>query len=141
MLGHVIQKHEATHDQARPKAPHQKNERANEMAALVWGIKEDVCSTRPAVHEDDLHDGFIDAFLGNDPNLLMALEAALVDKENKFDIRGLPLLKDVITQYQSTAAGGPEPTPLRMKVDATQLEEHEFKLWKIRAEHDAEAFL
>ena len=53
----------------------------------------------------------------------------------------LPLLKNVITLCQSTALSAPAPPPLRMKVDATQLEEHEFKLWKIRAEHDVEAFL
>ena len=28
-----------------------------------------------------------------------------------------------------------------MKVDATQRQEQEFKLWIIRAEHDVEAFL
>ena len=73
MLGHMIQKHEATHDQARAKASKQKIERASEMAALVCGIKEDVCSNHPAVHNDDLQTCFGDAFLGNDPNLLMAL--------------------------------------------------------------------
>ena len=56
----------------------------------------------------------------------MALEAALVDKENDLDIMELPLLKDVITLCQNTAPGAPVPPPLRMKVDATQLEEHEF---------------
>ena len=47
------------------------------MAALVCGIKEDV---------------------------LMALEVALVDKENIFDIMELPLLKDVITLCQNHSA-------------------------------------
>ena len=71
------------------------------MAALVCGIKEDVCSNYPAVHNDDLQAGVVDAFLGNDPNLLMALEAAVVDKEDNFDITELPLLKDVIPKLQS----------------------------------------
>ena len=70
----------------------------------------------------------------------MALEVVLVDKENNVDIIESPLLKDVITLCQSTAPGAPASPPLRMKVGATQREEHEFKLWKSFAEHDAEAF-
>ena len=53
VLGHVIQKHEATYDQASAKASKQKIERASEMAALVCIIKEDVCSNYPAVHNAD----------------------------------------------------------------------------------------
>ena len=85
------------HEAARCKVSKQKIERASEMAALVFAIKEDVRQTYSAIPQDDIHKTFIDAFIDNDPNLLMALEAALCDKENNFDITELPIINDVIT--------------------------------------------
>ena len=141
MLQHVIQKHETMHEAARCKVSKPKIERASEMASLVFAIKEDVLQTFPAIPQDDIDKTFIDAFITNDPNLLMALEAALCDKDNSFDVMQMPILNDVITQCQSKALEiSTGPPPQRMKVDATQLEEQEFKLWKIRVGLDLEQF-
>ena len=107
----------------------------------MFAIKQDVLQTYSAIPQDDIDKTFIDAFFNNGPNLLMALEAALCYKENNFDIMELPIINDVITKWQRTALEtSTGPPPKRMKVGATQLEEQEFKLWKIRVEHDIEAF-
>ena len=77
MLQHVIQKHNTMHEAARCKVSKQKIERSSEMAALVIGITEDVLESHASLPRSDIEKTFIDAFINNDPNLLMALEAAL----------------------------------------------------------------
>ena len=99
MLQHVIQKHNTMHEAARCKVSKQKIERSSEMAALVIGITDDVLESHASLPRSDIEKTFIDAFINNDPNLLMALEAALCDKESNFDVMELPILKDMIVEW------------------------------------------
>ena len=57
MLVHVIQKHETTHEQARAKASKVFLERAGELSALVWGLREDACAMYPSISEQDIKEG------------------------------------------------------------------------------------
>ena len=147
MLQHVIHKHESAADSARFKVAKQKIERTSEMAALVMGITQDVIEKHPTLPRVDIENTFIDGFIKNDPNLLMALENALTDAlsngDKSFDVMSLPVLSDVVLEWRKKLVldDTEHATDLHMKVGATELEEHEFKLWRLRVIHDMEQFV
>ena len=147
MLRHVISKHESAADNARFKVVKQKMERTSEMASLVMGIADDVMDMHPTLPRADIENTFIDGFIKNDPNLLMALESALTGAQQhgdkSFDVMSLPVLSDLILEWrQKLVLDDTEQAPvLRMKVGATELEEHEFKLWELRVMHDVDLFV
>ena len=76
MLKHAIRKHETSADTIRCKESKTNIERLSEKAALVVGITQDVLEAHVELPRVDLENTFIDAFVNNDPDLLMALEAA-----------------------------------------------------------------
>ena len=57
----------------------------------------------------------------------------------KFDVMTVPVLKDVVLVWQKTAIGSNAAvsTAVRLRIGATELEEHEFKL--MRLEHKFKA--
>ena len=147
MLRHVIFKHESAADSARFKVLRQKMERTAEMASLVMGIASEVMDMHPTLPRADIENTFIDGFIKNDPNLLMALENALTDAlsngDKSFDVMSLPVLSDVVLECRKKLVldDTEHATDLHMKVGATELEEHEFKLWRLRVIHDMEQFV
>jgi hypothetical protein len=143
MLRHVIQKHEAAHESVRSKVTKQKIERVSEMASLVLGITQDVLEAHHGLPRTDIESTFIDGFVNNDPNVIMALESALSDHDKSFDVMSMPILGDVVLGWRkiandSTAAA---PSTMQLKIGAMEIEEHEFKLFKLRVMQDIEQYV
>ena len=60
----------------------------------------------------------------------MALENALTDGDKSLDVMSLPVLSDVVLEWRKKLVldDTEHATAVHMKVGATELEEHEFKL-------------
>ena len=92
MLRHLIQKHEATHESARGKVTKPKIERMSEMACLMLGITQDILEAHQFLPLEHIQNTFIDSFINNDPNVIMALESAINDQDKNFDVMSSSLL-------------------------------------------------
>ena len=143
MLQHVIRKHEDTNAAVRCKIQKQKLERASDMAALVSHIAEDVLEANPSLPRDQLWKTFIESFINNEPNIVMALEDALTDQTPTFDVMVLPVLNDMLLEFCKTAKdnGAAAPLMLNFRVEATELQQSEFNLWLMKARMDVESFI
>ena len=144
MLRHIIQKHESAAEASRGKVSKEKIERSSEMACLVLGVTNDVLEAHPGLPRQELENAFVGGFIQNDPNIVMALEAALTDADKNFDVMALPVVNDAVCAWQKTQAMDPNAavsTAGHMRIDATAVEEQEFKLWRLRAMQDIEKFV
>ena len=119
MLQHVIRKHELTNAAVRCKIQKQKLERASEMAALVTHIAEDVLEANPSLPRDQLWKTFIESFIGNEPNIVMALEDALTDHAPNFDVIALPVLNEMLLEFCKTAKDNGAAATMNFRVEAT----------------------
>ena len=143
MLENLIYKHEL--NQHRPQKVLKKMmETVSQQAALVVGISDSLVETYGGLPRAAIKGNFIDAFVANDPNLLVALDAAIEGKVANFNPIDLPNIAAMIKSWQASEgrAGDDaqvEPVAKRMKVVATELESHEFKLWELRCDHDIQA--
>ena len=141
MMQHMIKRHETTDASMRTKITKAKIEKAAELSALASAIKQDVLEAHQALPPEHIQSTFIAALIDNDPNLLMSLEAALADADKDFNVMDLPVLNDVIAEWEKTtfAATATVP-PVTMRIGATELEAQEFNLWKLRVLQDVEHF-
>ena len=143
MLEHLIYKHEL--NQLNPhKVLKKKMEEVSQQAALVVGISDSLMETYGGLPRSDIKNNFIDVFVASDPNLIMALEAALEEKAANFNPTDLPNIAAMIRSWQANEGrteddAQVEPAAKRMKVVATELESHEFRLWELRCQHDVQA--
>jgi hypothetical protein len=144
MLQYVIHRHESTADSARSKIAKDRLEKFSQLAALVSAIAQEVVEQHVPLPRLDIERTFIDGFIKGDPNLLMFLENAITDGDTTFDYMSLPVLSDVVIAWRKQSALGDSAmiaSPVHMKVVATELEEHEFKLWKLRANVDTDLYV
>ena len=138
MLQHLIKRHEALGPKAM-KVTKEKMEKAAELSALVDCITNVVLETHVNFPRSILDETLIHGFITNDPNLVMSLEAAIMEKDANFDVMHIALVREIVSEWRKDIPECAEPLLKRMKVSATQLEDHEWNLWEARVKHDIEA--
>ena len=105
------------------------------------GLYDEVVSACPAINLEELHNDFLNVFVESDPNLVVALESALLEKHSNFQITDLDILDALIKKNQAAAQDPSKHVHHLQKVDATKLEQQEFDLWKAHVLHEVEQFL
>ena len=60
------------------------------------GLYDEVVSACPAINLEELHNDFLNVFVESDPNLVVALESALLEKHSNFQITDLDILDAII---------------------------------------------
>ena len=114
-------------------------EKAAELSALVDGITNTVVETNVNFPRSALEETLIYGFVTHDPNLIMSLEAAIMEHDANFDFMNIAVARDVVSEWKNDIPDCAEPLLKRMEVSATQLDEHEWNLWEARVQHDIEA--
>ena len=114
-------------------------EKASKIAALVACLTEDVIEQNDPLPRSIIESTFVAAFIDNDPNLVLALEEAVQNQAKDYDPMQLPVLSEAVLDWRKSAPSTQNgATPLTMKVNAGELEEHEFKLWRLKVVRDVE---
>ena len=114
---------------------------ASEQAALVMGIADSLMETYGGLPQADIQTSFIGAFVAGDPNLLVALDAAIEGKSPNFSPTDVPNVSAIVQNWQARGSRDGdsthvEPQAKRMKISATELEQQEYRLWALRCEAD-----
>ena len=99
---------------------------------LFWASDE-VKAAYPRVDPVRLQTDLVQSFLENDIELMVELESALQEQNNRFEPSDVSIIKDAIIAVAPDTA--PVAATYRL-VEPSQLESQEFQLWQIRVEHE-----
>ena len=99
ILRHLIKRHEALHNPE--KVAEQNMKRAAELAAIVVGITDSLLEAYVGLPRNNLNCAVSDACVAGDPNLLMALEAAIMEQAVNFDVLELPIVGDLVRTWHA----------------------------------------